>query len=232
MNKTSVEHINKTYTFPLPGSKARISVKYTRPQTHEGSISVVVSGWITDENKNQFPFTGSLVKSFGTNFKDMGKDLTESLEIANEKSGNPIQNAYDFVNSKIIPSVPYDAMDDFFKGIKNRKKKKVEKVVPKLHEKGVPKEKIEITPEQRKENTYNSALEFYEKNKFNNNMNIDVAESMLEYKISKGLPIDERDKYWETRIQENTKRLEEENKGVETVPNKNWIKKLFNRGGN
>jgi len=135
LKKNAVENINQTYGFPLPNSKSRIYVKYTRPQTHEGSISVLVSGWITDVNKNKFEFNGALVKSFGANFKDVSKDLTNSLEEANEKAGNPIADAYEFVNTKIIPSVPYDAMDDFFKGIKHKKKKpqpkKEEKVVDK-----------------------------------------------------------------------------------------------------
>lgn len=137
--KIAVENINQTYGFPLPNSKSRIFIKYTRPQTHEGSISVLVSGWITDINKNKFPFNGALVKSFGTNFKDISKDLTDSLENANEKSGNPIIDVFDFVSTKIIPSVPYDAMDDFFKGIKHRKNKPKQKQDKKNKEKFIEK---------------------------------------------------------------------------------------------
>ena len=132
-DKIAVENLNQTYGFPLPKSKARLFIKYNRPQTYEGSISVLVSGWITDENKIKHPFNGALVKTLGVNFKDVSKDLTNSLEVANEKAGSPIADVYDFVLTKIIPSVPYDAMDDFFKGIRNRKTKK--KVVPKEKEK-------------------------------------------------------------------------------------------------
>ena len=146
LKKNAVENINQTYGFPLPNSKSRLFIKYTRPQTHEGSISVLVSGWITDVNKNKFEFNGALVKSFGTNFKDVSKDLTNSLEDANEKAGNPIADAYDFVNTKIIPSVPYDAMDDFFKGIKHRKGKPKPKPEKVTKEKPVEEELVAPLP--------------------------------------------------------------------------------------
>lgn len=123
MIKKSVENLNQTYGFPLPGTKSRIYVKFSRPQSYEGALSVLVSGWITDENKQKHKFSGALVKSIGVNFKDVSKDLTNSLEEANEKAGKPIADPYDFVNSKLVGAVPYDAMDDFFKGIKTRKTK-------------------------------------------------------------------------------------------------------------
>lgn len=129
-DKQAVDNLNQTYGFPLPGSKSRIYVKYARPQTYEGAISIIVSGWITDENKVKHPFSGALLKQLGANFKDISKDLTDSLADANTKAGSPIADAYDFVSTKIIPSVPYDAMDDFFKGIKQKKKKKVNTKTP------------------------------------------------------------------------------------------------------
>ncbi len=119
-----VDKLNQLYGFPVKGTKARVYVRYSQPKALEGTYSVVVSGYIRAENGDRFPFKGLLLQQWGTEtFKDVNKNLTESLEKANEKAGNPLPDAYAYIGEKISANVPFDAVDDYVKGIKVRKQK-------------------------------------------------------------------------------------------------------------
>lgn len=140
-----VDKLNQLYGFPVKGTKARVYIKYSQPKALEGAYSVVVSGFIRAENGDRFPFKGILIQQWGTEtFKDINKNLTESLEKANEKAGNPLVNAYDYINEKISINAPFDAIDDYVKGIKVRKQK-----APKEKPVKEPKEVVEKKVRQK-----------------------------------------------------------------------------------
>ncbi len=130
-SKLNIENLDQTYTVQLPKSGCTISVIYSKPFKGEEGVSVEVDGWITkinDPTKSRYKFRGILVKTFGTRFKDVSKDLTESMEKANELAGKPITDVYEFIEDRIGVSVPVNAIDEYFKGNKKPKVKK-EKVV-------------------------------------------------------------------------------------------------------
>jgi len=138
MDKTAVKEMGKHISFPLPGGKSRIAIQYSQPDKHEDRYEIFVDGWLTspdkvDEKGNKIPakFKGFLIKSFGQPFKDVAKDLTDSLERANEQVGGPIEDVHSFVGDRIVESIPYKAMDVFFKKIKEKGDKKPKKKQPK-----------------------------------------------------------------------------------------------------
>lgn len=152
MRKVSFEELNKVNAINVPGSQARVYVTYKRPQKNDqsGSISVVVSGWITS-NKKRYPFKGMLVKNVGTDFKP-STELADSLEDANVKAGNPIKDTYSIASDTIADGVPFDAMADFFAGIRKQNKTTPRTTKkPKQNEK--PEESSKPVVRQLKKNT-------------------------------------------------------------------------------
>ena len=109
------------------GPDTGIVVEYYNPQKQDDAMSIQVDGFlvnnkIRDEKNNRIkhPFSGTLVKGFGGGFKDVSKELTDSLEEANQKVGNTIEDTYGIVNERIVKSVPFNDMDNFFRGIKEK----------------------------------------------------------------------------------------------------------------
>jgi len=287
MRKISFEELNKVNSIIIPGSPARIYLTYKRPQKNDqsGSISVIVTGWIT-VNKQRFPFKGTLVKNVGTDFRP-SEDLSNSIESANTKAGSPLSDIYGILSDKVVDGVPYDAMSDFFAGIRKRKSKPDSKkntenknIKNKTDEPQIPKKQsshakirfdklskehpdvyqdiLSKYPDIQKDNivtietsnqdkavivfrnktkailtldylerveipeslevVFDRALSYYEDNKNDDNLNINVADGAVDRKEKMGLPLDDRDKYWKQKSDEHYEKKK---------PKDSWVKNLF-----
>ncbi len=96
--------------------KNRIGTYYFfNPDYNEqtGNTSIGVTGYLWDADKNQVFFNGDLIKSStSASFKDINKNLTESMENANSKTGERI-NVYDYIQSNIASNVPFQEIQEF-----------------------------------------------------------------------------------------------------------------------